>query len=189
MYKIIALMGEAGSGKDALMKKILKHRPDFHEIISCTSRPMRQGEQHGVNYYYYTDEEFADKINYEEMLEFTIFNNWFYGTGYDSVKEDKINIGVFNPTGVRLLLQREDVNLKIFRICAEDKTRLLRQLNREENPNVREVVRRFMADYEDFDNLEDIDYISINNGQNSDLDAGAQEILFWIEQWLEQGQK
>ena len=54
MYKIIAIMGEAGTGKDSLMQEILKLKPEFHEIISCTTRPMRQGEAEGVNYYYYT---------------------------------------------------------------------------------------------------------------------------------------
>ena len=35
-YKIIALIGEAGSGKDTLLKEILKEYPNLHEIISCS---------------------------------------------------------------------------------------------------------------------------------------------------------
>ena len=62
MYKIIALCGEAGSGKDTFMREVLKLRPDLHEIVSCTTRPMREGEQEGVNYFYYTPNEFLDKI-------------------------------------------------------------------------------------------------------------------------------
>lgn len=56
MYKIIALIGEAGTGKDSLMNAILALRPDFHEIVNCTTRPRREGEVHGVNYFYYTPE-------------------------------------------------------------------------------------------------------------------------------------
>jgi guanylate kinase len=41
MYKIIAIMGEAGTGKNSLMQEILKLKPELHEIISCTTRPMR----------------------------------------------------------------------------------------------------------------------------------------------------
>lgn len=44
MYKIIALMGKSGAGKDTLMQKLLSLYPNFHEIISCTSRPIREGE-------------------------------------------------------------------------------------------------------------------------------------------------
>jgi guanylate kinase len=57
MYNIIAIMGQSGAGKDSIMEAVLDRFPlaaPVHEIISCTSRPMRQGEVNGVNYYYYT---------------------------------------------------------------------------------------------------------------------------------------
>lgn len=43
--KLIALMGKAGSGKDTILKHLSSHYPDkYHEIISCTTRPPREGE-------------------------------------------------------------------------------------------------------------------------------------------------
>ena len=188
MYKIIAIMGEAGTGKDSLMQEILKLKPEFHEIISCTTRPMRQGEVEGVNYYYYTPEQFGDRVLHDEMLECTVFNDWFYGTSYDSVRSDCINIGVFNPTGVESLLARPDVDVKVIRVVAEDKTRLIRQLNREEWPDVREIVRRFNADWMDFDGIEeDFEYIKIPNGQGADLVANAMLVIAELTPWLQQG--
>jgi guanylate kinase len=185
MYKIIAIMGEAGTGKDSLMQAILKLKPMFHEIISCTTRPMRQGEAEGVNYYYYTPEQFGDRVLHDEMLECTVFNDWFYGTSYDSVRSDCINIGVFNPTGVESLMARPDVDLKVIRVVAEDKTRLLRQLNREEYPDVREIVRRFNADWMDFDGVdEDIPAFKIYNGEGSNLFHCAQHVLAELDPWL-----
>lgn len=185
MYKIIAIMGEAGTGKDSLMQAILKLKPMFHEIISCTTRPMRQGEAEGVNYYYYTPEQFGDRVLHDEMLECTVFNDWFYGTSYDSVRSDCVNIGVFNPTGVESLMARPDVDLKVIRVVAEDKTRLLRQLNREEYPDVREIVRRFNADWMDFDGVdEDIPAFKIYNGEGSNLFHCAQHILAELDPWL-----
>lgn len=189
MYKIIALMGQAGAGKDSLMQRILSLRPDFHEIISCTTRPMRQGEAEGVNYYYYTPEQFGDRVLHDEMLECTVFNDWFYGTSYDSVRSDCINIGVFNPTGVESLVARPDVDVKIIYVRADDKERLLRQLNREDRPDVHEIVRRFRADWIDFENVEqDFDYIEIWNDNGADLSSGAKEILSQLQTWLNQGQ-
>ena len=185
MYKIIAIMGEAGTGKDSLMQAILKLKPMFHEIISCTTRPMRQGEAEGVNYYYYTPEQFGDRVLHDEMLECTVFNDWFYGTSYDSVRSDCVNIGVFNPTGVESLMARPDVDLKVIRVVAEDKTRLLRQLNREEYPDVREIVRRFNADWMDFDGIdEDIPAFKIYNGEGSNLFHCAQHVLAELDPWL-----
>lgn len=188
MYKIIAIMGEAGTGKDSLMQEILKLKPEFHEIISCTTRPMREGEAEGVNYYYYTPEQFGDRVLHDEMLECTVFNDWFYGTSYDSVRSDCINIGVFNPTGVESLLARPDVDVKVIRVVAEDKTRLIRQLNREEWPDVREIVRRFNADWMDFDGIEeDFECIKVLNGQGADLVANAMLVIAELAPWLNQG--
>ena len=154
MYKIIALIGEAGTGKDSLMQTILGLQPDLHEIVSCTTRPRREGEVHGVNYFYYTPEQFGDMVLHDEMLECTVFNDWFYGTSYDSVRSDCVNIGVFNPTAVEALAARPDVDIEVIRVCAAPKTRLLRQLNREDNPCVDEIIRRYSADKIDFDGVE-----------------------------------
>ena len=188
MYKIIAIMGEAGTGKESLMQENLKLKPEFHEIIYCTTRPKTQGEIEGVNYYYYTPEQFGDRVLHDEMLECTVFNDWFYGTSYDSVRSDCINIGVFNPTGVESLLARPDVDVKVIRVVAEDKTRLIRQLNREEWPDVREIVRRFNADWMDFDGIEeDFECIKILNGQGADLVANAMLVIAELAPWLNQG--
>ena len=195
MYNIIALIGESGAGKDSMMQEVLHtlskkgYVADIHEIVSCTSRPMREGEAHGINYFYYHPNDFEMKILNDEMLEFTRFNNWWYGTSYDSVRSDGVvNIGVFNPAGVRQLLDRPDCDVKVYWICTCDKNRMLRQLSREVHPNVREIVRRFNTDYEDFKDI-DFDYFEIPNETMSDFNNGIEEIVCQVETLLAQGQK
>lgn len=56
VYKIIALIGKAGAGKDTILREIIKNNSDLHEMISCTTRPKREGEVDGVNYFYLTPE-------------------------------------------------------------------------------------------------------------------------------------
>ena len=177
MYNIIALIGEAGSGKDSIMQNILKKRPlQFNEIISCTTRPMREGEAEGVNYFYLTPEEFANKILNGEMLEATSFNDWFYGTTYESLRSDCTNIGAFNPDGIRAMSGMPDISVTVYKVCCSDKTRLLRQLNRETNPNVDEIVRRYKTDKEDFFDLE-FRYVEVENEDKEDLDLATNAIL------------
>ena len=177
MFNIIALIGEAGSGKDSIMQNILKKRPlQFNEIISCTTRPMREGEAEGVNYFYLTPEEFAGKVLNGEMLEATSFNDWFYGTSYDSLRSDCTNIGVFNPDGIRAISEIPDINLTVYKVCCSDKTRLLRQLNRETNPDVDEIVRRYKTDKDDFFDLE-FRYVEVENEDKEDLDLATNAIL------------
>lgn len=193
MYNLVVLMGEAGAGKDSMMQAVLEklaergHVADVHEIVSCTSRPMREGEAHGINYYYYRPEEFEQKIMDDEMLEFTRFNNWWYGTSYDSVRSDGIvNIGVFNPSGVRQLLDRPDCDVTVYWVTTSDKQRLYRQLSREESPDIKEIIRRFNADEEDFADI-DFDYTEVVNETFDDFYAIAEQIACQIESMIAQG--
>ena len=180
-YNIIAIMGKAGSGKDTLCQALLK-QPEFFNaapIVSCTTRPIRDNEVDGVSYHFLTNEEFTNQILSGEMLEATVFNTWCYGTSVHNLKKDVVNIGVFNPEGVAILRENKEVNLKVIYIEANDKDRLLRQLNREKNPNCHEIIRRFTADEEDFAE-EDIEYLSpdmfITNNEGTDINHIAEII-------------
>lgn len=164
---VVAICGEAGSGKDRLLQEIVR-KTDWHEIISCTTRPPREKEMDGVNYHFLTNEQFAVKVVNGEMLEATIFNDWCYGTDISALVDDKINIGIFNPEGIENLMLSSKINLKVFYIFASPKERLLRQLNREKNPNVDEIIRRFNADKKDFSFL-DFPHISLSNNYIEDL--------------------
>ena len=62
MYKVIALIGKAGSGKDSILSAAVYNHPSLHTIISCTTRPPRGGEKDGVNYYFLTEKEFKENI-------------------------------------------------------------------------------------------------------------------------------
>lgn len=180
--KIFAIMGRAGSGKDTILHEAIKAFPTkFHEIISCTTRPPREGEQEGINYYFLTIDEFTKKVLNGDMLEATVFNEWHYGTMESSLSKEKINIGVFNPDGVRALLEDNNIDLTIFYVRASDKTRLIRQLIREENPDVEEIIRRFSADKEDFDDLSNIpEYIPLKNENMKDMEY-AVKLIGWAD--------
>ena len=150
-YKIIAIYGKSGAGKDTIQKEMVKLFPHiFNSIVSCTTRPKRDYEINGIDYHFLSKAAMRNLINNGEMLEYSIFNNWYYGTGKMSLDINKINIGVFNLDGIRSLLNRYDV--EIFPICitANGKTRLLRNIKRENNPNCYEICRRYLADEKDF---------------------------------------
>ena len=193
MYKVIALAGKAGSGKDTILREVIAAAPDrFHEIISATTRPPREGEIDGKDYYFLKPLKLTNSFAHDlskgilgtfegkriEFLEVTNFNGWFYGTPTSSLVEDKVNIGVFNPAGLRSLSASPQVSLAIVYVKTDDKIRLLRQLNRENNPDVKEIIRRFSADEDDFRNFDDEfkSYHLINNDIN-DLRCAAKTVM------------
>lgn len=181
-YKIIAIMGQAGAGKDSFVNAIIKgnYLSLAKPIISCTTRPIRENEQDGVNYHYLTNEEFAEQVVNGEMLEATVFNNWCYGTSTKNLDKNAINLGVFNPEGVEILRGYDNIDLIVIYIVADDKVRLLRQLNREEHPDCNEIVRRFGTDKQDFKetriNSISPDFVIENNGEQ-DIDTLARNFI------------
>ena len=155
--KLIALFGESGAGKDTILQLICAEDPHlFYRVVTCTTRPKRDGEIEGVDYYFVSDEEFAAMAYEEKLVEAMEFNGWFYGTPITSLIEDKINVGVFSPEGIGCLLDTADeydiTVLPIYVSCL-DKVRLIRVLNREEDPDVEEIIRRYQTDKTDFSHI------------------------------------
>ena len=190
MYNILALIGEAGSGKDTILRKLIddtKHyyngKLPLHEIISYTSRPPREKEVDGVNYHFISAEKFAEMILQNQMFEATVFNEWCYGIGVESVKENAINVGVFNPEGAETLLHDKRVNLVIVYIQADDKIRLIRQLNREASPDVDEIIRRYKADKLDFEDADNLCNWSYINNTLSELEYIYKDLALFLSRW------
>lgn len=172
-YQVVALIGKAGAGKDSIQKATCELHPlMFHSIVSCTTRPAREGEIEGVNYHFISLNDFTRKVLNGDMLEATEFRDWFYGTTLDSLSKDKINIGVFNPAGIEALLQDSRLDVIVFEVNAPDKQRLMRYLNREELPDCAEMCRRYFTDEKDFSDL-DFDRYQIDNWDGADLDLLA----------------
>lgn len=169
--KLLVLMGKSGAGKDTVLKNLLKSSvgDSFHRIVVTTTRPKRDGEVNHVDYHYISFEEYAKKLLNGDLLSSTFFKEarWGYGIDKSELVPNKINICVWNPTGVNQILSEKDLDTKIILLKCGDKERLLRQLYREKNPNVQEIIRRFDADDKDFRDFEhfynDLSYFSIWN--------------------------
>ena len=79
--KLIILSAPSGSGKTTIVHRLLKHFPQLKFSVSATSRPMRQGEQNGKDYYFLSVEEFKDRCHRQDFLEWEeVYPNQFYGT-------------------------------------------------------------------------------------------------------------
>ena len=172
-YKVLALFGKSGAGKDTIQKWLTTNY-NMNGIISCTTRPPRDYERDGIHYHFLSNEEFAQKVLNMSMLEATVFNDWCYGTPIESLKEDKINVGVFNIQGIECLLQDNRLDILPIFIDCSDKKRLLRNIKREKVPNCLEICRRFITDEKDFSDI-NFDYITFDN--NDDRDRGFYGIL------------
>ena len=83
---LIVVSGPSGVGKDTLVGEYLKNN-DAHLSISATSRDIRGNEKNGVDYYFYTNEEFEERIKEGDFLEYAVYNNCYYGTPKSKIDE------------------------------------------------------------------------------------------------------
>lgn len=81
MTKVIVFSAPSGSGKSTLVNYLIERGLNLHFSISATSRPPRGTEQHGVEYFFLTPEEFRAHIEAGDFLEYEeVYANRFYGT-------------------------------------------------------------------------------------------------------------
>ena len=80
MTKLFVISGSSGVGKGTVIKDFLSKHPEFRLSISCTTRGKREGEAHGVNYFFLSPEEFKECISKDEFLEWAEFSGNHYGT-------------------------------------------------------------------------------------------------------------
>lgn len=154
---LYVICGRACSGKDTVMK--LLQKDGYKRLISCTTRPKRAGEKEGVEYY------FKDKLPTTEgeavcVRIYGVANGeaWAYWLDKKKLDEaiysDETYLCIADPIGA---LQLNDLGAYIIYIYCNTETALKRYFKREsrnENPDYKEVIRRTLADSEDFTSFE-----------------------------------
>lgn len=159
--KIYVLIGKSSTGKDTLYKKLLEDvRVNFKTVVTYTTRPIRDNEKDGVEYFFKTKEEY-EKINKDEIIEErcykTVYGNWYYFMMKDNQIDINSNdnyllIGTL-PTYEALKKNYGKENVIPLYIEIDDETRLTRAMKREKlqkEPKYEELCRRFLADAKDF---------------------------------------
>lgn len=161
MSKIYYMMGKSSTGKDTLFKRILSdERLQLKTLVPYTTRPIRDGETEGIEYFFCDDAKVAEFEAEGKIIERRDYNTmhgiWTYFTADDGQidleNQDYLVIGTLESYQKIREYYGKDVVVPIY-IEVEDGERLQRALNRERtqvNPKYEEMCRRFLADAKDF---------------------------------------
>lgn len=84
---LIVISGPSGAGKGTICKALLEKKDDLFLSVSATTREPRAGEVHGVNYYFLSKEEFLNKVDEGDFLEWAEVYGNYYGTPKSKVEE------------------------------------------------------------------------------------------------------
>ena len=82
---LVVVSGPSGSGKDTVVSSLRATHAGIERTVSVTTRGKRTGEQQGVDYFYATQEQFAEKLANNDILEHTNFCGNYYGTSKSEV--------------------------------------------------------------------------------------------------------
>jgi guanylate kinase len=77
---LLVLSAPSGGGKSSIARNLLQGRDDLGYSVSATTRPIREGERDGVDYYFLTREEFVHRSDAGEFLEWATYGGHLYGT-------------------------------------------------------------------------------------------------------------
>ena len=160
MGKIYCVMGKSSSGKDTVYKKLKEQYKEFRLIVPYTTRPIREGEKDGVEYYFVDPEQFRAMKEDGKVIESRSYNTkcgiWTYFTADDGQIDlsaaDYLLIGTLVSYQALREYFGEEAIVPVY-LEVEDGLRLARTLERErrqEKPKYAEMCRRFLADEEDF---------------------------------------
>ncbi len=193
MGKIYQIMGRSSCGKDTIYKHLLNRgNVQLSKVIIYTTRPMREKETDGVQYFFCDEEKYNEYKNSNRIIEErtynTVYGPWHYFTvddgQIDLSKGNYLIIGTIEMfTSIREYFGEDKV--VPLMIMVDDGVILQRALNRElkrDNPGYDEMCRRYLADKADYSD-EKLKAAGVNNLFNNDgeLEDCIREIESFIK--------
>lgn len=164
---ILILSGPSGCGKSTLLKEVYKDITDYYFSISTTTRAKREGEQHGVDYFFVNKEEFEKDIEEGNFLEYANVHGNYYGTSLKPIMkalhEDKLVIFDIDVQGHKIVRKKlNDIITSVFITTPSLKELENRLYNR--STDSKEVIeKRIINAQEEIKSFLKYDYLIIND--------------------------
>ena len=179
---LIVISGPSGAGKDSVILRIKEMNLPIHFVVTATTRPARPEEQHGVDYFFLSHDEFIRMIENDEFLEYAIVYDEYKG-----IPKEQVHRALASGKDV---IMRVDVQgaATIRRICPDalsiflttpDEDEMIRHLKQRETETPEGIELRIAQAYEEVKRVNEFDYVVVNREDH--LEEAVQAILAIIE--------
>ena len=173
---VLVLSGPSGAGKSSLIHKIINDIGECYFSISTTTRPIREGEVDGVDYYFVSEEEFKKEIEEDNFLEYAIVHGNYYGTSIKPVKkallEGKLVIFDIDVQGNSAINNRlGDITTSVF-ITPPTLSELKKRLENRQTDGEEVIQRRVKMARREIQRVSEYEYLLINDS----LDEAAEKL-------------
>jgi len=187
---MIVVSAPSGAGKSTLCNRLVAEHPNIVYSVSCTTRPPREGEQDGIDYYFLSKQEFKKRAKNNEFLEHAKVHGNYYGTLEDTIlfameegKHVLLDIDVQGVAQIRKALEKLSMKhpvrrgfLDIF-ITPPSPEELERRL-RGRGTDTEEVIARRLKNAEaEMAQQNDYEYLVVND----DLDEAYRRLKSIID--------
>lgn len=152
---MIVLAGASASGKTEVAK-MLASKYGIVKVITTTTREMRVGEVDGRDYFFVSKEKFLEMIKEELFVEFTTYNDNFYGSTKAQIGQNKCI--VVDPAGLKAYIGLNRPDIYTFFLDSKEETRRARMVLRNDKPE--KIECRILHDREAFkeENIPPVDF-------------------------------
>jgi len=173
---VLVLSGPSGAGKSSLIHKIMNDIGECYFSISTTTRPIREGEVDGVDYYFVDETEFKKEIQEDQFLEYALVHGNYYGTSIKPVKkalaEGKLVIFDIDVQGNSAISSRlGDITTSVF-ITPPTLSELKKRLQKRRTDAQEVIDRRVEMARREIQRASEYEYLLIND----DLDIAAEKL-------------
>lgn len=179
---LIVISGPSGVGKDTVVKRMKARGLPFHFVVTATTRPRREGEVNGKDYFFVSREQFAEMIEQDELLEYAIVYDDYKGIPKAQVRQA---LASGQDVVMRLDVQGAET---IRKICPEalliflstrDETELVRRLERRQTETPEDLKLRIATARKELRRVELFDYYVVN--AEGELDQTVDTIMSIIQ--------
>ena len=166
---LIVISGPSGTGKDTIIKEVIKKNKNIWISVSMTSRKKRQDELNEKDYFFISEKEFIDKIKDNVFLEYTKYNDNYYGTPKNKINE-KLNAGfdvilIIEINGALNIKKLIPDAIFIF-ILPPNMKELKRRLINRKTENIDKIIKRFRQAYKEINEVTKYNYVVTNDDIN-----------------------
>ena len=173
---LIIISGTTCAGKGTVIKKLLSNHNDIMLSTSYTSRPKREAEIDGVDYYFVSKEEFERKIENGDFLEYAQVQ---YGTYYGTPKKEVLElldggkdvILEIDVQGAKQIKEIYPSTILIF-IMAPSMREVKRRIMMRGSENIDQIISRFKVAYNEINQINNYNYVVVND----DLDTAVAKV-------------
>ncbi|MDQ3859461.1 MAG: guanylate kinase [Actinomycetota bacterium] len=161
------MTGPSGAGKGTLIARLVARRPDLEIAVSATTRPRRETEVDGRDYYFLTDDEFTQRVERGQFLEYVVYvSGHRYGTLVSEV--DRI-LGAgrsclleLETAGARRVKELRPKTVTVF-VAPPSFAELARRLEERATESAGEIGERLALARAQTEEQDDFDYVVVND--------------------------